>query len=253
MKNFLLKLWHQSWFLFIAALIALGICLNAYVAMQTTQQKPSASPQPTSVYTVKPNHSEASKSITLKSVQPTSSPKSTPTNSTTLLGHFPYQEGDFSKMFSVGSYAQGKYQRFEHLMPEASLALMKLISAARNEGAWIIPVSCFRNLDDQRKLFEAQIQSRGSPQAAAKFSAPAGYSEHHTGYALDIADGHFPNQDISLDFIKTEAFKWMKLHAKEFGFELSFPENNSQGINYEPWHWRFIGTPEASKIFGYLL
>jgi len=154
-------------------------------------------------------------------------------------------------MLLVSSYAQGEYQRFEHLMPEAAFALMKLIYAARNEGVWITPVSCFRNLEDQQKLFTAQIQRRGSQEAAAKVSAPPGHSEHHTGYAADLADGHFPKQDTSLDFANTEAFKWMKVHAAEFKFELSFPENNFQGVSYEPWHWRFTGTSEASEIFSH--
>ncbi len=35
----------------------------------------------------------------------------------------------------------------------------------------------------------------------------------------------------------------------EFGFELSFPENNPQGVRYEPWHWRFVSSPEAQAIF----
>jgi len=250
--KFLQQLWHRWWFVIVLVTIVLGILLNAYVAMHLTSQESSTDSRTIPTYIPKLNQPKASKSVALSSPHATSSQKPVPVNSTPLLGHFPYQEGDFSKMLPVGSYAQREYQRFERLMPEATFALMKLIYAARDEGIWITPVSGFRNLEDQQKLFTAQIQRRGSQEEAAKSSAPSGYSEHHTGYAVDLADGHFPKQDISLDFAKTEAFTWMKLHAKEFGFELSFPDNNPQGVNYEPWHWRFTGTTEASKIFSHL-
>ncbi|MBD2096804.1 M15 family metallopeptidase [Trichocoleus sp. FACHB-591] len=252
MKNSLLKLWQRWWFLSLATLISVGICLNAYIGIHLPLEKPSVNFQTTSVYTAKSHQFSTLKPIPSQNPQPTSSPKNIPINSAPSLGHFPYQEGNFSKMLFVGSYGQREYQRFERLMPEAAFALMKLTNAARDEGVWIIPVSCFRNSEDQRKLFTAQIQRRGSREAAAKSSAPPGYSEHHTGYALDLADGHSPQQDVSLEFAKTEAFKWMNLRAKEFGFELSFPENNSQGVNYEPWHWRFVGTAESSEVFRHL-
>lgn len=107
----------------------------------------------------------------------------------------------------------------------------------------------FRSVVQQEKLYKAQIQRRGSEPLAAKVSAPPGYSEHHTGYAVDLADGNYPKEDISFKFAETEAFRWLKLHAREFGFELSFPKNNSQGVSYEPWHWRFVGSPQAETVF----
>ncbi|MBU7582897.1 MAG: M15 family metallopeptidase [Nostoc sp. TH1S01] len=149
----------------------------------------------------------------------------------------------------IGSYAKGENQRFEKLESEAALALMKLINAARDDGVWIIPVSGFRSVTAQEELLQKQIQKQGSPEAAAKISAPPGYSEHHTGYAIDLADGNLPTQDLTNKFAETRAFSWLNLHAKEFGFELSFPKNNSQGVSYEPWHWRFIGSSHSAAIF----
>jgi D-alanyl-D-alanine carboxypeptidase len=52
-----------------------------------------------------------------------------------------------------------------------------------------------------------------------------------------------------VEFAKTDAFRWLTLHAQEYGFELSFPENNPQGVSYQPWHWRFVASPEAQTIF----
>lgn len=257
MRMLILKLWKQFWFPFLTVFIALGISLNSYIVIQFTNKQLPVPYQQTGSHAEKTSKTVSSASIPVKQVKPLAKNQlnenaQNPLASKPLLGHFPYKEGNFGQMLILGSYGSGDYQRFERLMPEAAFALMKLTSAARDEGVWIIPVSCFRNLQDQRKLFTDQIRRRGSREAAAKSSAPPGYSEHHTGYALDLADGHFPQQDVSLEFAKTEAFKWMDLRAKEFGFELSFPESNPQGINYEPWHWRFIGTPESSRIFNHL-
>ncbi|MEG4227736.1 M15 family metallopeptidase [Microcoleus sp. N9_B2] len=164
-------------------------------------------------------------------------------------GHFPYAEADSSRLMVIASYAQQEYQRLEQLDREAALALMKMIYAARDEGVWIIAVSGFRNIANQELLFKSQIEKRGSPEEAAKLSAPPGHSEHHTGYAIDLAEGLYPKKDITYEFENTSAYKWLTIHAKEFGFEMSFPANNAQRVSYEPWHWRFMGSPAAAEVF----
>ncbi len=121
-----------------------------------------------------------------------------------------------------------------------------MIDAARADGVWLVLVSGFRDLYTQGALFQGRSQQYGSEEVAAKSVAPPGYSEHHTGYAVDLTDGS--GQDFR-DFSETKAFQWMMIHAHEFGFELSFPQNNSQGVDYEPWHWRFIGSADAAQTF----
>jgi len=165
------------------------------------------------------------------------------------LGHLPYEEAQQNRLMTIASYAQEQYQRFELLDIEAGPALMKLIYAARDEGVWIVPVSGFRTIEHQRLLFEAQVQRTGSVEAAAKVSAPPGYTEHHSGYAIDLTDGRFPKQDLTDEFANTDAYRWLTEHAQEFGFELSFPPNNPQGVIFEPWHWRFVGSQRAAAIF----
>ena len=63
------------------------------------------------------------------------------------------------------------------------------------------------------------------------------------------SDGKSPNTVLKLTFDSTEAYRWLEAHAAQYGFELSFPKNNSQGVSYEPWHWRFVGSPTAQEIF----
>jgi zinc D-Ala-D-Ala carboxypeptidase len=123
------------------------------------------------------------------------------------------------------------------------------MDAARRDGVWLVPVSGFRDFARQEMLFQIQIEQTGSPEAAARSVAPAGYSEHHTGYAVDLADGLARAMDLSLAFGNTPAFEWLARHANGFGFELSFPENNPQGVTYEPWHWRFVGSSTATQTF----
>ncbi|HEY9621452.1 MAG TPA: M15 family metallopeptidase [Crinalium sp.] len=172
-----------------------------------------------------------------------------PTLPLTRFGHLLYAEADADRLMVVGSYSQDLEQRFERLLPDAGLALMRMIDAARMHGVWIVPVSGFRDAGRQEMLFKLQIQRQGSASAAAKSVAPPGFSEHHTGYAVDLADGLARARDVTLRFGETDAFKWLMQNAHDFGFELSFPENNSQGVEYEPWHWRYVGSPDAARTF----
>ena len=247
------KLWKQLRFILVIVLVLIGIALNIYAATQFAKHESSISqPNPNNKRELKTQPiptTTPTTTVSSKAVLPGKTDDDKILSGKSNLGHFPFVEGNSSEMLTIASYGPGEYQRFEKLAPEAALALMKLIYAARYEGVWIVPVSGFRNIADQEKLFEVQIQKLGSPEAAAKLSAPPGYSEHHTGYAIDLADGHFPKQDITYNFAATDTFKWLNLHAKEFGFELSFPENNAQGVSYEPWHWRFVGSTEAQVIF----
>jgi D-alanyl-D-alanine carboxypeptidase len=239
------RIWNRFHSFIILALIgiAIGVALNVYEVSQSAKQGSDTFNPKQGLATQISSTSKVYAESTLSSK--TNKALSGKSN----FGHFPFAEGDYNQMLIIASYATGEYQRFERLAPDASLALLKLIYTARNDGVWIVPVSGFRNISDQEKLFDAQIQRRGSPEAAAKLSAPPGYSEHHTGYAIDVTDGRFPKQDITYNFATTDAFKWLTIYAKEFGFEMSFPENNSQGVSYEPWHWRFVGSNEAKEIF----
>jgi D-alanyl-D-alanine carboxypeptidase len=68
-------------------------------------------------------------------------------------------------------------------------------------------------------------------------TAPPGYSEHHTGRAVDVATPGSPVLETT--FEQTRAFSWLQKHANNFGFYLSFPQGNASGYQYEPWHWCF--------------
>ncbi len=245
-------------FLVTVVLVAFTVVLCSTLLMRLSSPKltiqspiksPSrlAAPQQNSSYPV-PTASVALTNSTVVSANSELAKQAVVSNQT-AHGHFPYGQADPNRMMLVSSYATGEYQRFELLAPEAGKALMKMIYAARDEGVWIIPVSGFRTIEQQQKLFQAQINRRGSVEAAAKLSAPPGYSEHQTGFAVDLADGNVPKQDLTIKFEDTKAYLWLTHRAKEFGFELSFAPSNLQGVSYEPWHWRYVGSPEAAAVF----
>lgn len=162
-------------------------------------------------------------------------------------GHLPYAEASPEQLVRIGIY--GADQREERLDHTAADAFGKMVAAAQEDGIQLIPISGFRTLADQEKLFERQIRRQGSPAAAAQLSAPPGYSEHHTGYAVDIGDGERPTADLKFEFEQTPAYQWLMANAQRYGFELSFPEGNAQGVSFEPWHWRYVGTARSAAVF----
>lgn len=164
-------------------------------------------------------------------------------------GHLPYQESELGQLVEIGTYGSGSDQRTESLDKDAAAAFAEMVAVAEAEGIRVIPISGFRTIADQEKLFQRQIRRQGSESAAAQLSAPPGYSEHHTGYAIDVGDGNQPSADLKFAFEETPAYQWMRQNAGRYGFELSFPENNAQGVSFEPWHWRYVGSGRANAIF----
>lgn len=245
-----MKLFNVPWFRWVSIIFlsAVAVVFATLTVRQLLDQHSSVqTPLATKNYPAVPEQPALNPAPSINTSPPIL--PSTPIDKEPKYGHFPYAEADRNKLMTVASYAQQEYQRFEQLDREAALQLMKMIYAARDLGVWIVPVSGFRDFPNQELLFKNQIAKRGSPEEAAKMSAPPGHSEHHTGYAVDLADGSFPKQDITYEFEKSKAYQWLTIHAKEFGFEISFPANNIQGVSYEPWHWRFIGSPRAAEVF----
>jgi D-alanyl-D-alanine carboxypeptidase len=112
--------------------------------------------------------------------------------------------------------------------------------AAADEGVSIHLISAFRSLEYQQQLIERKIQNGQSIDTILAVNAAPGFSEHHSGRAIDVGT---PNCDALVEaFEHTEAYAWLQRRAAEFGFSLSFPRDNPHGIAYEPWHWCFEKT-----------
>lgn len=162
----------------------------------------------------------------------------------TLLGHLAYDEADVADLVPL------RDNRDILLQPAAAASFDEMVDAAAAEGVYLMPISGFRTIEDQQYLFfEVKAERGQTASTRAEVSAPPGYSEHHTGYAIDIGDANVPNADLSVAFENTDAFTWLKDNAARYSFELSFPEDNEQGVQYEPWHWRFVGDSESLETF----
>ena len=161
-----------------------------------------------------------------------------------LLGHLPYEEVNQSKLTAIS--ADGRIK----LHHAAAEKFKQMQAAAIAEGVLLTPLSAFRSLSEQDYLFfrikEQRVQGAVK---RAEVSAPPGYSEHHTGYAIDIGDGKVPAANVNVKFENTAAFIWLQANAPRYSFELSFPRDNPQGISYEPWHWRYVGDRHSLETF----
>ena len=131
----------------------------------------------------------------------------------------------------------------EHLLvPAAAGAWRAMKTSAAADGVTIRILSAFRTIERQAEIVRAKLEKGLSLESILCVSAPPGYSEHHSGRAIDVTtDGVRP---LEQEFEQTEAFQWLSRNAGRFGYFLSFPQNNRYGYAYEPWHWCF-GTAEA--------
>lgn len=121
------------------------------------------------------------------------------------------------------------------LTPATAAAWQAMTGAASAEGLTLLLISGFRSVAYQRGILERKLGEGQTLEQILKVNAAPGFSEHHTGRAVDIGTPGCP--PLSEAFEATEAFGWLARRAAEFGFTLSFPRGNPHGVIYEPWHW----------------
>ncbi len=116
---------------------------------------------------------------------------------------------------------------------------------AKKEGLYLIITSSYRDYNFQKELWDSYANQKGD-EWADSVSARAGYSEHQTGYTLDIVTY---NANMS-SFEKTDEFKWLQDNAYKYGFILRYPKDKEDitGYSYESWHYRYVGKDVATKI-----
>ena len=129
------------------------------------------------------------------------------------------------------------YGRSQRLTPPALRAWSKMRSCAAESEITLHLISALRSPDYQYGLLKRKLDSGQSIEQILEVNAAPGYSEHHTGRAIDI--GTLGCAALVEEFELTPAFDWLREHAGKFGFVLSYPRNNLAGMAYEPWHWCF--------------
>ena len=162
-------------------------------------------------------------------------------NDARILGHLPYNETPKEKLVLIEPNIE------VHMDMRDSL--LKMREEAKKDGIYLVFLSGYRSINLQNDIFYSLKSIRNQEAAErARVSAPPGYSEHSTGFAIDIGDATQRETDFETDFENTDAFRWLIKNAAKFHFKLSFNKDNKY-IDYEPWHWRYEGSIEALKVF----
>ncbi len=158
-----------------------------------------------------------------------------------ILGHLPYNETPKEKLVLIEPNIE--------VHTDMRDSLLKMREEAKKDGIYLVFLSGFRSINLQNDIFYSLKSIRNQEAAErARVSAPPGYSEHSTGFAIDIGDATQRETDFETDFENTDAFRWLIKNAAKFHFKLSFNKDNKH-IDYEPWHWRYEGSIEALKVF----
>ena len=156
------------------------------------------------------------------------------------ITHYRYEDCELSQLVKVDGF---------RIRKDCAEAFKEMKKSAKRDGIRIKVVSGYRSSHYQIQVFRRKFKDRKGNylyptdeqmKARLTYSAPSGYSEHHTGLAVDINE----TEDWFKD---SPAYDWLLNNASGFGFELSFPENNVQGLGFEPWHWRYIGLKGENK------
>lgn len=155
------------------------------------------------------------------------------------IKHYKFQEAAQHELVELPSRyrAGGGQNRYVH--QEALAPLTKMIDDAKQDGVTLTVGSAFRSVAYQRGL------KGGKPNAgvsAWRSSAPAGYSEHHTGFAVDF-------NPINSSFGNTAGYRWLKANAHKYGWYQTFTSEYSRasGVIEEAWHWKYTGSETAKN------
>jgi len=132
----------------------------------------------------------------------------------------------------IGTDVHGRPQ---WLSPRAARAFTRMREMARVAGVTLDLVSAFRSADYQLGILRGKCERGLAMVDILRVSAAPGYSEHHSGRAIDLTTPGYAA--LEEDFERSPAFAWLRKHARHFGFALSYPRRNRHGIAYEPWHW----------------
>ena len=133
---------------------------------------------------------------------------------------------------------------------EAREAFNELAASAVTSGISLQAFSTYRSYDYQVTLYNRYVERDGQ-EAADRYSARPGYSEHQTGLAFDIGEVNHEKHWASNSFGDTEAAKWLAANAHQYGFILRYPEGKEEttGYMHESWHYRYVGKDMAEQIF----
>ena len=135
---------------------------------------------------------------------------------------------------------QDVFDRQQVMDPEAANAWFAMRDDAATANIELLLVSAYRAVAYQAGIIQGKLDKGQKIEDILKVSAAPGYSEHHSGRALDLTTtGYEPLEE---EFENSPAFAWLTDNAAKHGFRMSFPKDNVHGVAYEPWHWYWTGV-----------
>jgi LAS superfamily LD-carboxypeptidase LdcB len=168
-----------------------------------------------------------------------------PATQKTKYGYKAYPAANPNDLVSVPT----SMDRTEVLHKDAATAFNDMRSAAQASGIDLNVISGHRSVQVQQQIWDQKVKDLGSEAEVAKTSAPPGYSEHQTGYALDVGSLNSPGTNFSQSFKATNAYSWLNKYGSQYGFVQSYTGLAGQGAQEEPWHWRYEGNKAAKDTF----
>ncbi len=134
--------------------------------------------------------------------------------------------------------------------------LLAMVQAAKDDNIDLNICSPYRDYDRQTVLFERKIEkylNRGlsyidAYRVASQIVTAPNASEHQLGLSIDFNSSTYPN--LNAGFADTETGKWLKENGPKYGFILRYPLGKEYitGIEFEPWHYRYVGVTAATFI-----
>lgn len=141
-----------------------------------------------------------------------------------------------TRLVSIG---RDIYDREQKMVAGAAIALKSMREAAAADGIELQVVSAFRSVDYQCGIIRRKLEKGQDIEQILEVSAAPGFSEHHSGRAVDVTTPGYAV--LEEEFESSEAFAWLNTRAAEFSFRMSFPRGNPYRVAYEPWHWAWTG------------
>jgi zinc D-Ala-D-Ala carboxypeptidase len=134
--------------------------------------------------------------------------------------------------------------RMQRLHPDAARDWRDMKAAAAEDGVTLLLISGFRSMSYQIELIRAKLAQGQDIESILRVNAAPGFSEHHTGKAVDVATPG--TRPLTAGFDRSDAFFWLQRNAGRYGFGMPYGEHNRFGFDYEPWHWSQLGDSPRS-------
>ena len=135
----------------------------------------------------------------------------------------------------------------DYINEEAYEHFKQMRDALKEEGFNLVVISGYRSYTSQYNIYNYYLDKYGSQEVVDEFSSRPGYSDHQTGYTVDISVDDVYYTELA----SSKAYDWLKDNSYKYGFIIRYPEGkeNITGYEFEAWHYRYVGLESAEYIY----